>query len=109
MCEGGGLLTRAERTSSFNPFSLYGIRRRGLVATGRTAEAIPLVEHGPAPTMTVATQGRVIQRISMPHVRFFSDERKRAEEFLKAVVRAARSWCRQSGAVRARLSRSLPM
>ncbi|WP_178880408.1 helix-turn-helix domain-containing protein [Streptomyces acidiscabies] len=89
MRETDDLLTCAEHTSLFNPFSLYEIRLRGLVTTGRITEAIQLVEHGPAPTTAVAPQWHVIQRITMAHVQLFADDRKGAREFLEAAVREA--------------------
>ncbi|MEV5104638.1 helix-turn-helix domain-containing protein [Streptomyces massasporeus] len=83
------LLSTVEHTSLFNPFSLHEIRLRGLIATGRTHEAIRLVEHSPTPTTTVAPQWRVIELVTVGHVQLLADDRNGAAESLDIAVREA--------------------
>ncbi|QNP68826.1 hypothetical protein IAG44_04705 [Streptomyces roseirectus] len=60
------------------------------MATGRTAEAIRLVEHGgPATATAVAPQWRVIQRITMAHVQLLAADDTGAAELLEDAVREA--------------------
>ncbi|GGP88923.1 hypothetical protein GCM10010278_79200 [Streptomyces melanogenes] len=80
------LLDEVEHTSLFNPYSLHEIRLRGLVATGREDLAIGLVERAPAPSMAVAPQWRVIQPITVAHVRLLADDRDGAGTCLEAAV-----------------------
>ncbi|MEC4020487.1 helix-turn-helix domain-containing protein [Streptomyces sp. H27-D2] len=87
--ESGELLDSVEHTSLFNPFALHEIRLRGLVATGRPAEAIRLADSSPAPTMTVAPQWRVIELVTVAHVRLLADDRNGAAESLTVAVREA--------------------
>ncbi|WP_219918131.1 helix-turn-helix domain-containing protein [Streptomyces sp. A244] len=87
--ETGDLLSTVEHTSLFNPFSLHEIRLRGLIATGRTHEAIRLVEHSPTPTTTVAPQWRVIELVTVGHVQLLADDRNGAAESLDIAVREA--------------------
>ncbi|MFM9442605.1 helix-turn-helix domain-containing protein [Streptomyces acidiscabies] len=84
------LLSHAGHTSLFNPVALHEIQLRGLMATGRTTEAIRLVElGGPAATIAVAPQWHVIQRITMAHVRLLAADRMGAVELLEDAVREA--------------------
>ncbi|MFD9791355.1 helix-turn-helix domain-containing protein [Streptomyces sp. NPDC059070] len=85
------LLEEVEHTSLFNPSSLHEIRLRGLVTTGRAELAITLVERAPVPSMTVAPQWRVIELITVAHVRLLADDRDGATTCLEtAVVEAVR-------------------
>uniref|UniRef100_A0AAU2V761 Helix-turn-helix domain-containing protein n=1 Tax=Streptomyces sp. NBC_00003 TaxID=2903608 RepID=A0AAU2V761_9ACTN len=85
------LLDEVEHTSLFNPYSLHEIQLRGLVATGRADIAIGLVEQAPTPTMTVAPQWRVIELITVAHVRLLAQDRDGASGCLEAAVREAAS------------------
>ncbi|MFC0844660.1 helix-turn-helix domain-containing protein [Streptomyces noboritoensis] len=87
--EAQALLDEVEHTSLFNPYSMHEIRLRGLVATGRADIAIRLAEHAPTPTMTVAPQWRVIELITVAHVRLLADDRDGATGCLQAAVREA--------------------
>ncbi|PKV84225.1 helix-turn-helix domain-containing protein [Streptomyces sp. TLI_146] len=84
--ETAALLEEVEHTSLFNPYALHEIRLRGLVATGRADMAIRLVEQAPEPTMTVAPQWRVIELITVAHVRLLADDRDGASTCLEAAV-----------------------
>ncbi|MFK8910176.1 helix-turn-helix domain-containing protein [Streptomyces sp. YS-3] len=89
--ETASLLEVVEHTSLFNPYALHEIRLRGLVATGRADIAIRLIEQAPIPTMTVAPQWRVIELITVAHVRLLADDRDGATTCLEtAVAEAAR-------------------
>ncbi|WP_369374159.1 helix-turn-helix domain-containing protein [Streptomyces sp. cg36] len=80
------LLEEVEHTSLANPYALHEIRLRGLVATGRADIAIRLVERAPAPSLTVAPQWRVIELITVAHVRLLADDRDGAGTCLEAAV-----------------------
>ncbi|MFD9483635.1 helix-turn-helix domain-containing protein [Streptomyces sp. NPDC059991] len=83
------LLDQVEHTSLVNPFALHEIRLRGLVATGRTATAIRLVEDSPAPTTTVAPQWRVIELVTVAHIMLLADDLRGATATLETAVAEA--------------------
>ncbi|MFD8967356.1 helix-turn-helix domain-containing protein [Streptomyces sp. NPDC059568] len=87
--EAMGLLENVRHTSLFNPFALHEIRLRGLVATGRARAAIRLAENAPTPTTAVAPQWRVIESVTVAHVRLLSDDRAGAIASLDIAVREA--------------------
>jgi transcriptional regulator with XRE-family HTH domain len=62
------LLEQVDHTSLFNPYALHEIQLRGLVATGRAAIAIKLVEEPPAATIRVAPQWHVIEQVTVANV-----------------------------------------
>ncbi|MFH8987134.1 helix-turn-helix domain-containing protein [Streptomyces sp. NPDC017940] len=80
------LLDHAEHTSMFNPYALHEIRLRGLIATGRTRAAIQLADQAPAPTMAVAPQWRVIELVTVAHVRLIGDDGPGAAECLNGAL-----------------------
>ncbi|MEU5425574.1 helix-turn-helix transcriptional regulator [Streptomyces olivoreticuli] len=86
MRETDSLLDRAAHTSLFNPYSLYEIRLRGLLATGRARTAIGLVEERPALTTTVAPQWRVIELITVAQVRLLGGDHTGAIDALEGAV-----------------------
>lgn len=79
-------LDRATHTSLFNPFALHEVELRGLVATGRTAAAIRLVEDDPVAASTVAPQWRVIAMVTTAHVRLDAADTHGAAGMLTAAV-----------------------
>ncbi|MFI7095391.1 helix-turn-helix domain-containing protein [Streptomyces lydicus] len=89
MQEADGLIESAGHTSLFNPYALHEIRLRGLVSTGRADVAIRLVDHGPGSTTTVAPQWRVIELITVAHVRLLADDRGGATESLNTAMTEA--------------------
>ncbi|MFJ6433348.1 helix-turn-helix domain-containing protein [Streptomyces sp. NPDC091416] len=87
--EADDLLQSAAHTSLFNPYALHEIRLRGLVSTGRAALAIRLADHGPASTTTVAPQWRVIELVTIAHVRLLAADFGGAAEFLNTALAEA--------------------
>ncbi|MGW6455496.1 hypothetical protein ACWF94_06130 [Streptomyces sp. NPDC055078] len=83
------LLENVQHTSLFNPFALNEIRLRGLVDTGRTREAIKLVDNNVSVTTTVAPQWRAIEMITAAHVRLLAGDRSGAAEYLTIATREA--------------------
>lgn len=82
-------LDRAAHTSLFNPFALHEVGLRGLVATGRTAAAIRLIEDDPVPASTVAPQWRVIAMVTTAHVRLNAADDHGAAGMLSAAINEA--------------------
>ncbi|WP_406003404.1 helix-turn-helix domain-containing protein [Streptomyces sp. NBC_00829] len=89
MQEADGLIESAAHTSLFNPYALHEIRLRGLVSTGRADLAIRLVDHGPDSTTTVAPQWRVIELVTVAHVRLLADDPGGAAEALSTAMAEA--------------------
>ncbi|MFE0423790.1 helix-turn-helix transcriptional regulator [Streptomyces sp. NPDC058953] len=83
------LLNSVDHTSLFNPFALHEIRMRGLMATGRTREAILLVDGRPTPTTAVAPQWRVIELTTVGRVRLLGGDPRGAADCLTAATREA--------------------
>ncbi|GAA2657576.1 XRE family transcriptional regulator [Streptomyces lunalinharesii] len=83
------LLDQAEHTSLFNPFALHEIRLRGLIATGRVHLAIQRAENTPTPTTAVAPQWRVIEQVTVAHVRLHAQDHGGAAESLHTAVQEA--------------------
>ncbi|MET8014754.1 helix-turn-helix domain-containing protein [Streptomyces sp. NPDC005271] len=86
MRETDTLLEQAEHTSLFNPFALYEIRLRGLLATGRAEVAIHLVEASPVPTTTMAPQWRVIEAVTVGRVQLLAGDHNGAAQSLSAAT-----------------------
>ncbi|MFI9100727.1 XRE family transcriptional regulator [Streptomyces fildesensis] len=89
MRENDVLLEDVTHTSLFNVFALHEIRLRGLIATGRTQEAIRLADDSPVPTTRVAPQWRVIELVTVGHVRLLADDRTGAFEALSSAIAEA--------------------
>jgi transcriptional regulator with XRE-family HTH domain len=89
MTEASGLLHHVDHTSLFNPFALYEIQLRGLVATGRVATAIRLVESAPVAARTVAPQWQVIELVTVAHVRLLAGDRTGAAVSLTTATEEA--------------------
>lgn len=89
MRETDDLLQSVAHTSLFNPYALHEIRLRGLVSTGRAALAIRLVDQGPGSTTTVAPQWRVIELVTVAHVRLLADDLGGAVESLNTAMAEA--------------------
>ncbi|MFI1868893.1 XRE family transcriptional regulator [Streptomyces jumonjinensis] len=86
------LLDTVEHTSLVNPSALYEIRLRGLIATGRPREAIRHAEAAaPPPTLPVAPQWRVIERITTGRARLLAGDQPGATELLLDAVQQART------------------
>ncbi|WP_180985992.1 helix-turn-helix domain-containing protein [Streptomyces sp. CB02959] len=83
------LLERVEHSSPFNPFALHEIRLRGLIATGRVHLAVQRAENTPAPTTAVAPQWRVIEQVTVAHVRLHAQDHGGAAESLNAAIQEA--------------------
>jgi hypothetical protein len=62
------LHTAAEQDVLFNPFTVREVRLRGLLATGRTAQAADLAGHCPAGSEPPSPHWRVIERITTAEV-----------------------------------------
>ncbi|GAA4875875.1 helix-turn-helix domain-containing protein [Saccharopolyspora cebuensis] len=78
---GGGML--------FNPFTFREIELRGLMATGRTREAIRLVDPPQVDASPAAPQWHIIERVTAGHVLLEAGERSGAEEALTTALGAA--------------------
>ncbi|WP_203673297.1 MULTISPECIES: helix-turn-helix domain-containing protein [unclassified Streptomyces] len=89
MRETDTLLQQAEHTSLFNPAALYEIRLRGLLATGRADIAIRLVEASPLPATTAAPQWRVIEAVTVGHVRLLAGDHSGAAQSLGTATQEA--------------------
>lgn len=89
MKEADTLLQSAAHTSLFNPYALHEIRLRGLVSTGRATLAIRLVDQGPVSTSTVAPQWRVIELVTVAHVRLLAEDLGGAAESLNTATAEA--------------------
>lgn len=89
MREADVLIEGAAHTSLFNPYALHEIRLRGLVSTGRANLAIRLVDQGPDSTTTVAPQWRVIELVTVAHVRLLADDPAGATEALNTAMAEA--------------------
>jgi transcriptional regulator with XRE-family HTH domain len=89
MREADALLDHADHTSLFNPYALYEIRLRGLVATGRADTAIKLISAPAAATTTVAPQWRVIELVTVAGVRLLAGDLKEARVSMETAVSEA--------------------
>ncbi|GAA0480257.1 helix-turn-helix domain-containing protein [Streptomyces stramineus] len=69
-----------QHTSLFNPFALHEVKVRGLVTTGRIRDAIRLIDITPVLTTPVAPQWRVIELVTVGHVRLLGGDRTGAEQ-----------------------------
>lgn len=83
------LLDTVAHTSLFNPFALYEIQLRGLLATGRPDAAVHHADRSPAPTTAVAPQWRVIELVTLGRVQLLAHDRRGAGESLTAAAREA--------------------
>ncbi len=89
MKEADFTLGQVAPTSLFNPYSLHEVRLRGLVATGRSADAIRLADDVPRPATAVAPQWKVIEMITTAHVRLTAADIRGASTTLAAAVNEA--------------------
>jgi transcriptional regulator with XRE-family HTH domain len=80
------LETAAQQDVLFNPFTVREVRLRGLLATGRTAEAANLAERFPADGGPPSLHWRVIERITTAEVLARADEEHAAETMLSAAI-----------------------
>jgi transcriptional regulator with XRE-family HTH domain len=68
----------------FNPFTFHEIHLRGLIATGRAAEAATRVQDSPPPDSAVpAPQWRVIERVTAGHALLAADATRSAKDALR--------------------------
>jgi len=80
------LQTAAEQDVLFNPFTVREVRLRGLLATGRTAQAADLAGHCPAGSEPPSPHWRVIERITTAEVLARAGDEHAAETMLTAAI-----------------------
>ena len=85
------LQTATEQDVLFNPFTVREVRLRGLLATGRTAQAADLAGHCPAGSEPPSPHWRVIERITTAEVLARAGDEHAAETMLTAAVSDAES------------------
>jgi transcriptional regulator with XRE-family HTH domain len=85
------LETATEQDVLFNPFTVREVRLRGLLATGRTAQAADLAGHCPAGSEPPSSHWRVIERITTAEVLARSGDEHAAETMLTAAIGDAES------------------
>ncbi len=73
----------------FNPFTFREIHLRGLVSTGRTAEAIRIMQTSQADAMPAAPQWHIIERVTAGQVHLAAGDRTGASEALRTALTAA--------------------
>ncbi|WP_280722955.1 helix-turn-helix transcriptional regulator [Kitasatospora sp. MAA4] len=83
------LLDEAPQTPLFNPLALHEIHLRGLVGTGRPAEAARLLDNSPSPGMQTTPLWLIIKRITVGHVLLIQGDRAAAQEHLQEAVSGA--------------------
>ncbi len=69
-----------------NPFTVREVRLRGLLATGRTTQAVDLAEHYPAGSEPPSPHWRVIERITTAEVLARAGDEHTAEQMLSAAI-----------------------
>ncbi|MGW2325278.1 helix-turn-helix domain-containing protein [Streptomyces sp. NPDC001700] len=80
------LIERITPTSLVNPFTLHEIRLRGLLATGRVAGAVRLLNEQPPQTYVITPPWRVIEHITAGNVLLRRGDHSGADERLSAAV-----------------------
>jgi hypothetical protein len=73
----------------FNPFTFREIHLRGLVSTGRPAEAVQIMRTGHADATPAAPQWHVIERVTAGQVHLAAGDRDTASEALHTALTAA--------------------
>ncbi|MGB3441190.1 MAG: helix-turn-helix domain-containing protein [Actinophytocola sp.] len=73
----------------FNPFTFREIQLRGLVSTGRAAEAVQVMQTGHADATPAAPQWHIIERVTAGQVHLSAGDRDAASEALRTAVTAA--------------------
>jgi hypothetical protein len=75
----------------FNPFTFGEIHLRGLVSTGRAAEAVQIMQNSRPTAAPVAPQWHIIERVTAGQVLLAARQRDGAEEALRTALIAAES------------------
>lgn len=83
--------SRAGRGMLFNPFTFREIQLRGLVSTGRAAQAARIMETGQPTASPVAPHWHIIERVTAGQVFVATGERDAAEHALRTALAAAES------------------
>ncbi|MEV7504614.1 helix-turn-helix transcriptional regulator [Streptomyces sp. NPDC093018] len=89
VAEGRSLLDTAGVTPLFSEFTLHEVELRGLAATGRTQQAVDLLERSPAPGLQASPQWRVISAITAGEVLVRRGDRGAAGEQMRSALRGA--------------------
>jgi transcriptional regulator with XRE-family HTH domain len=79
----------AGRSMLFNPFTFREIELRGLVNTGRTADAVRIIRVGLPDAAPVAPQWHVIERVTAGQVLLAAGQREEADGALRTALVAA--------------------
>jgi hypothetical protein len=74
-----------------NPFTFREIHLRGLVSTGRAAEAVQIMRTSHADATPVAPQWHIIERVTAGQVHLAAGDRDGASEALRTALIAAES------------------
>lgn len=80
---------RPGRSMLFNPFTFREIELRGLVSTGRPADAVRLIRTGLPDAAPVAPQWHIIERVTAGQVLLAAGQLDEAEEALRTALTAA--------------------
>jgi transcriptional regulator with XRE-family HTH domain len=80
-----------ERGMLFNPFTFREIHLRGLVSTGRAAEAVQIMQTSHADATPAAPQWHIIERVTAGQVHLAAGDRGGASEALRTALRSAES------------------
>jgi transcriptional regulator with XRE-family HTH domain len=72
-----------------NPFTFREIHSRGLVSTGRAAEAVRIMQTGHADATPTALQWYIIERVTAGQVHLAAGDRDGADEALRTALTAA--------------------
>lgn len=78
-----------QRGMLFNPFTFREIHLRGLVSTGRAAEAVQITQTSHADATPAAPQWHIIERVTAGQVHLSAGDRDGASEALRTALSAA--------------------
>lgn len=79
----------AARGMLFNPFAFREIHLRGLVSTGRAAEAVQIMQHSHADAMPGAPHWHVIEGVTAGQIHLAAGDRDSASQALRTALTAA--------------------
>ncbi|MFI0938250.1 helix-turn-helix domain-containing protein [Streptomyces sp. NPDC021020] len=89
MAESRSLLDSVGVTPLFSEFTLHEVHLRGLATTGRTQQAVDLLEHSPAPGLQASPQWRIISAITAGEVLLRRGDRDAAGEQMRSALQGA--------------------
>ncbi|MFJ1795356.1 helix-turn-helix domain-containing protein [Kitasatospora griseola] len=89
VAESRRLLDTAGTTALFSEFTLHEVQLRGLTSTGRTRQAVNLLENAPAPALQTSPQWRIISAITAGQVLLRRGDRDAAGEQMRSALHGA--------------------